>query len=154
LAGIWLVAQNGERGASLAGLPQALLAGLGFGLFFILIARSSDPSTTFWPLAVARVVPAPFTLGVLLLRRQLQPFPRAVLPIALLSGVLDVAGNTFFLLASQVGQLDIAAVLSSLYPASTVLLARGVLGERTTRLQLLGLLAVLGAIVLIVLEEG
>ena len=87
-------------------------------------------------------------LPVALGRRQfLQPDPRLLI-IVLLSGVLDVAGNAFFVLAGQAGQLDVAAILSSLYPASTVLLA-ALLGERVTRAQGMGIAAVLAAIALI-----
>ena len=151
LVGIWLVAQSEEAGGGrkLAGVPQALFAGIGFGVFFVLIDRTGD-FATFWPLAVARAVPVPVTLGLLLLRGQLRPLPRAALPVATLSGALDVGGNVFFLLASEAGGLAIAAVLSSLYPASTVVLSRFVLDETMTRVQVLGLLTVLVAIVLIV----
>jgi drug/metabolite transporter (DMT)-like permease len=134
------------------GIGLAVLAGFGFGCFFILISRVS-PSATFWPLAVARLTSVVSLLIVLLLRRQqmqkLLSGVRRVAPLVLLAGTLDALGNAFFVLAAHSGRLDVAAILSSLYPAATVLLAAVVLRERVTRIQAVGILLVLVAIPLI-----
>jgi drug/metabolite transporter (DMT)-like permease len=131
------------------GIGLALLAGCGFGCFFILISRVSY-SATFWPLAMARLTSVVFlVIVVLLIRRQGVLPKRTVAPLVILAGVLDALGNAFFVLATHAGRLDIAAVLSSLYPAATVLLAAIVLRERVNRIQALGILLALVAIPLI-----
>lgn len=130
------------------GIGLALLAGCGFGCFFILISRVSH-NATFWPLAVARFTSVLFLLVMTLIRQQ-QALPRmTTAPLILLAGVLDAIGNAFFVLAAHTGRLDIAAILSSLYPAATVLLAAIVLRERVTRIQGIGILLALAAVPLI-----
>jgi drug/metabolite transporter (DMT)-like permease len=131
------------------GIGLAVLAGCGFGCFFILISRVSA-GATFWPLAVARLAAVAFLLVVMRLRRQKAlSGVRRVAPLVLLAGTLDATGNTFFVLAAHSGRLDVAAILSSLYPAATVLLAAFVLRERVTRMQAAGIVLVLLAIPLI-----
>jgi drug/metabolite transporter (DMT)-like permease len=148
LLGIWLVAGTGASGGSRDGLGLAVLSGCGFGLFFILVHRAGA-SAIFWPLTAARIGSLGLVLPIALGRRQfVRPDPR-LLGLMLLAGVLDVAGNAFFVLAGQSGRLAVAAILSSLYPASTVLLAALLLGERVLRVQLLGIVAALAAIALI-----
>jgi drug/metabolite transporter (DMT)-like permease len=150
LGAVWLLSSSGERSASARDLRLALLAGLGFGFYFVLIDRTGAVGG-FWNLAFARTVAAlALLLLMLLLRHPLLP-PRDVLPINVLNGSLDAGGNLFFLLAAQTGRLDVASVLSSLYPGTTVLLAWLVLGERLNRPQAAGVAAALAAIVLIVL---
>ncbi len=130
------------------GLGLALLAGMGFGSFFILISRVSHGSV-FWPLAAARLSSLLFLLAVVLIRHQKVLPEKSVWPVVLLAGALDVAGNVFFVLATHAGRLDVAAILSSLYPAVTVLLATIILKERVTRLQAIGIVVALVAIPLI-----
>jgi drug/metabolite transporter (DMT)-like permease len=150
LLAIWLISRP-ERadGGSPTGIGLALLAGCGFGCFFILISRVS-PGATFWPLAVARLTSVAALFVVMALRRQpILPGVRKVPWLVLLAGTLDATGNAFFVLAAHSGRLDVAAILSSLYPAATVLLAAFVLRERVNRIQGAGVLLVLLAIPLI-----
>ena len=130
------------------GIGLALLAGCCFGGFFILISRVPHDAV-YWPLAVARTS----SVAVLLAWLRVQGTPSlpdsAVAPLVVLAGMLDAAGNAFFVLAAHSGRLDVAAILSSLYPAATVLLAAVVLRERVTRIQGAGILLVLLAIPLI-----
>jgi drug/metabolite transporter (DMT)-like permease len=130
------------------GIGLAVLAGCGFGCFFILISRVNATST-FWPLAVARFTSVLFLLLIVRIRKQQTLPPFKVAPLVLLAGVLDAIGNAFFVLAAHAGRLDVAAVLSSLYPAATVLLAALVLRERVNRIQAIGILLALVAVPLI-----
>lgn len=129
-------------------LRYGLLAGLGFGGFFILIAQAGGESSTFFPLAVSRGMTIPVLVVASIASRATSP-PRDALPVIVLSGLLDASGNIFFLLASIFGRLDVATILASMYPASTVILSRLVLKEKVTRQQQLGVVLALAAIVLI-----
>ncbi|GAC1630042.1 MAG: DMT family transporter [Ktedonobacteraceae bacterium] len=130
------------------GLGLALLAGLGFGCFFILISRVSH-TAIFWPLAVARLTSVAFLLLMVGIQRQPVWPAKGVTHLVLLAGGLDAIGNAFFVLATHAGRLDVAAILSSLYPAATVILATLVLRERVTRTQAIGIFLALVAIPLI-----
>jgi len=145
---VWLVAQTDEPGGTIAGLRLALLAGCGFGGFYILINQAGNEST-FWPVAVARLVALVPLLGIAFYRRLSVRPTRSIIVIAGLSGLLDAGANATFVLASQSGRLDVAAILASLYPATTVLLSWLLLGERITWVQRTGVLAALAAIALI-----
>jgi drug/metabolite transporter (DMT)-like permease len=148
LLAIALISRPEKTGGASQGIGLALLAGCAFGCFFILISRVS-PTATFWPLAVARFTSVLVLLTTLLIRRQqILPAKKAA-PLVVLAGILDAIGNAFFVLAAHSGRLDVASILSSLYPAATVLLAALVLRERVTRMQGVGVLLVLLAVPLI-----
>lgn len=135
-------------------VPLALIAGAGFGAIYILLGSTSDDAG-LWPLVVARPVAVTATAAAALVvarrgglrasQAVLAP-PDARLTIAA-AGVLDITANAIYLAAANAGLLSIVAVVSSLYPAATVVLARVVLGERVHRLQVAGLvLAVIGIV--------
>lgn len=146
--GIWLVARTTESSASSSqGLRLAIVAGIGFGGFLILIAQVHS-ELVFLPLAVTRAMTLVAAIALLLARGIAIPALTAN-PIALVAGVLDAGGNVLFLFARQHTRLDIAAVLSSFYPVATVVLARLILHERVTATQWLGAAVCLAAVALI-----
>jgi drug/metabolite transporter (DMT)-like permease len=149
--GIWLVSRTStsSRSISRRGFLLTCLAGICIGGFLIAMARI-ETGQVLLPLVIARLVS--FCIACLLIRTQRLSFPPLVSnPLALLAGVLDSTGNLFYLLATQFTRLDIAAVLSSLYPAATVLLAYLLLKERLSSNQQVGVAMCLLAIVLITL---
>jgi drug/metabolite transporter (DMT)-like permease len=75
--------------------------------------------------------------------------PRAAWNVVLINATLDLAGNFFYILASKTGRLDISAILSSLYPGATVILAWLLLKEHISRWQAVGIMLALGAIALV-----
>ena len=151
LAAILLVSRvSGEEptaGNATPGLiGMALLSGVGFGGFFICMDLTTE-ATTPWPLVSARVVSAGIAL-ILLTRMRRSPIPRRDEARGAIvgAGVLDMTANLAILIAVHHGMLSLVVVLGSLYPASTVLLARYVLQERMARTQVVGLVVALAAI--------
>jgi len=133
---------------SALGVPQAVVAGLCFGAFFVLVERAG-PAAGLWPIVGVRIVS---TIAMLAAIAVVRPsFRNAGSNLALLAvvGSLDVIANVFFLVATHKTLLSIAAVLTSLYPAVTVVLAAAFLKERLRAIQLVGLVAAIAGIALI-----
>jgi drug/metabolite transporter (DMT)-like permease len=148
LVSIWLVARPQECIDSQRGLGLAVLAGVMFGLFLI-AGKQAGHQSIFWPLVAARLVSTSLmVLIVLLVPRDPHPLRAALWPMVF-SGLLDSAGNALFIAATRHGRLDVAAVLSSLYPASTVILARVLLKERISKMQGVGIICALISVALI-----
>ena len=149
MIGIWLVTGDSRAEASISrrGLLLASLAGIGFGGYFICIGLV-DAGKILTPLVIARSVAMLAGLVPIWTNRLRLPSLREN-RLALLAGLLDAAGTLLFILSKQYTRLDIAAVLSSIYPASTVLLAAVILKEKISRRQGLGVLVCLGAIAMI-----
>jgi drug/metabolite transporter (DMT)-like permease len=146
---VWLLTQtHAHEKIHVREVYLSLLAGGGFGLFFILMGQLHD-SSVMWPLVAARIASLSILFGIACLRDQGGMPSASQLPVILLAGVLDAGGNAFFVLATQIGRLDISAVLSSLYPAATVLLARCILKEQLRPQQWAGVSIALVALLLI-----
>lgn len=129
---------TGDRDdSSDTGLKQAIVAGLCFAAFFIFLDQAGDDSG-LWPLVGGRTTSLAVVGLVALFTRSARMPKGPTLVGVLASGVLDVAANLFYLLATRRGLLSIVAVLTSLYPATTAVLARVFLKERMTVQQLLG----------------
>lgn len=134
-------------GGARAGVATGLAGGVGFGAFFILLDHAG-PGSGLWPLVGARAAGV-LLVGTVVALTAGSFRPAGAEPAVLAAGVLDLAANVGYLLATRRGLLSIVALLASLYPAATVLLARVVLRERLTRAQAAGLLGAGAAIVLI-----
>jgi drug/metabolite transporter (DMT)-like permease len=144
---IWLIAYTPGNDAHPHGLGMAVLAGTCFG-FLLLFLHIAGRDSALWAMTFSRVASVSCA-GVLLIlttgRMRKKPAEvasagwRAILPLAAAAGLLDTAGNLLYTESSLVGRLDVAAVLSSLYPAGTILLAVFLLRERATRNQTIGM---------------
>jgi drug/metabolite transporter (DMT)-like permease len=154
LAAIWLISQP-EGGSKslrlrLKDLALPLIAGLSFGFYLVLINRGSQENF-FYPLVAARAGGVlTMLLYTLIARKGFLPPAKAGV-FLFLNGLLDVGGNALYIFSGQTGRMDVAAVLASLYPASTVILALLLLKEKLNRLQVFGILAALVSIVLMTL---
>ncbi len=134
----WPAGPAGNEGNPLRirdrGIPEAIIAGTGFGAFFIFLSNASVGSG-IWPLLGARLGSLVLLWLLLAALGGTVSLRDETNPLILGAGLVDVTANALFLYATRSGLLTLVAVLSSLYPASTVLLARVVLNERLSRLQ-------------------
>jgi len=145
--GIWLIARPDGEGGTSKGLGMALLAGVGFAGFMLCINRTGN-SSALWSSLASRVS-SMVILTTVVTARSAWRLDGTGAWLGVLAGCLDVTGTAFFIRAGQTGRLDSAVVISSLYPAVTVLLARLLLREHFTRWKMAGILAALAAVPLI-----
>jgi drug/metabolite transporter (DMT)-like permease len=149
--GVWLISRseagNGksESSARPEGLGLAVLSGIGFAGFYLAIHRAGNGSA-LWIAVCSRSASLVVTLAIVAFGGFLRAMPRNILGLAVFAGVLDITGSAVFIRASQIGRLDSAVVLTSLYPAVTVLLARIFLHEHFSRTRSIGMLAALIAV--------
>ena len=139
-------------------LGLAAIAGLAFGVFLVVLQMASARSAV-WQLIYSRIASATLAAGILLwvrLRSQSQAadwWKQATqnhfLWVAAAAGVLEASGSLLYMISARMGRLDVAAVLASLYPVVTILLAAWFLKERTTSTQAVGMALALGAVVLV-----
>ena len=159
-AAIWLIAAapaGDPADVPCAGRRQttalAVAAGVGFGVYFLSL-KMAGPAGVVWPKATASIgslsVCSLMLIGLGVGGSQPRvTLGRRVLAWTMATALLDTSGNLLFLSATRAGRLDVAAVLASLYPASTIVLAALALGERPTPRQALGMVTAVLAVVLI-----
>jgi len=138
----------GTAERSSTGALDGFIAGIGFGAFFVLISRS-DPASGIWPLVGARTASIPFVLMIAAAFRQPVRPLRDLNATIVWAGILDIAANGLYLFAVRAGLLSLASVITSLYPASTIILARVVLKEQMTLTRIVGIVLALIGIALI-----
>lgn len=126
----------------------AAVAGLGFGLAMLFIARGAQTDTvmTLWGMRLTSVTG--FAVAALVTRNLGGIRPRDIGPLAVV-GVGDVSANLLYGLSTQLGFVSVTSVLASLYPVATVLLARAVLHERLLRVQYVGVVVALAGVALV-----
>jgi drug/metabolite transporter (DMT)-like permease len=132
-----------------AGVGTAFASGVAIG-FFLLSLAQTGPRAGMWPLIVARLFSVTLFGAVAVAGARSVRMPAPVVALAIGGGFMDMLANALYMLAARQGPLSLVVTLSSLYPASTVLLARVVLGERLNGWQISGVGCALAAIVLIV----
>ena len=141
-------ASSATAGRPIAGAALGLVAGACFALLFIGLNRAGSGSG-LWPVAATQVTELIAALAVAVATRNVRlPGARARL-LAVITGAAGAAGTILFFFASHEGFLAVTAVLTSLYPAVTIVLARTVLGERLTGLRLAGLTLAAACVALI-----
>jgi len=168
LAAIWVIAAGespenapDDKSAAKKTMGLAIIGGLGFGFYFVGL-RMANGLGVMEPIALARagsLIACFVLLAFVGWREKSSPVPRQAAPwfsratIGWAMGValLDTGGNLLLVAATRTGRLDVAAVLASLYPAATILLAAWRLHERPTKRQMAGMVAALVAVVMITL---
>jgi drug/metabolite transporter (DMT)-like permease len=136
-------------GGRRAGIGLAFVSGVAVGLFFLCLAQTSDEAG-IWPLIVGRSVSVPLFGVMVVTSAHGIRLKSGVAKTAVGCGIIDMLANALYLVATRYGPLSLVATLASLYPASTVILARLTLGERLTPAQVGGVICALLAVLLIV----
>jgi drug/metabolite transporter (DMT)-like permease len=149
---IWLITRSETEGRNdnsgrPAGVAMAALAGVGFAGFYLCIHQASG--SPVWLAAISRIGSFTATATAVAVTRAPLVLDRPRVALGAIAGALDISASALFIVASQHGRLDEAVVITSLYPAMTVLLARIILKEHFSRWKFVGLLAALAAVPLI-----
>lgn len=117
----------------------AIISGVGFGTIFVILGHTTDDSG-MWPVVAMRIASIPYMFVVLKLRKERISSAKANLRFVLASGILDSSANGIYLLAVRQGLMSIVSTINSFYPASTMLLATKLDGEKIHKSQAVGLL--------------
>jgi drug/metabolite transporter (DMT)-like permease len=149
LVAVWMLAsEKGYDRVNLQDLSLPIWAGITFGLFFVLMDLATRQAV-YWPVVAGRSGSvAGLLIFVTLTRRPWKPARNHWL-ILVLIGTIDISGTVLYAIATQIGRLDVTAVLGSLYPGATVLLAWVFLKEKIARLQAVGIMLALAAIIIL-----
>ena len=155
---IWLIAYTPGKVPHPHGLGLGVLSGVGFG-FLLTFLHVAGRDSVLWALTFSRVgsVSCAVALWIITVkgRRRIKATEQAtirwtaILPLAAAAGILDTTGNLLYTASSLTGRLDVAAVLSTLYPAATIVLAAWLLRERATRSQTAGMTLAIVAVAMI-----
>lgn len=142
------VGGRAERSTPAGVILMAVVAGIGFGMLFVFLDRTSDESE-MWPLFIAQLTSLPIVITAVVARRLTFPPPRRLIGVMALAGLLAVSANVAYLVATREGLLSLVAVITSLYPASTVALATVLDQERMSSSQAVGIGLAVGALGLV-----
>ena len=145
--GLWLITRT-EDGTTPEGIELAIVAGIGFAGFYLCVHKAGEGSA-FWIATLTRSGGLVVTALIVIAQRTFRDITTSGILWGVLTGSIDSLGTVLFVRACQSGRLDEAVVLSSLYPAITVLLARMFLKEHLTRWRFVGMLAALAAVPMI-----
>jgi len=148
LAGVAVTAREESESGSTsfaAGAGLALLAALGFGLYFVPMHAAGE-ADALWAALLFRITSTSIIATAALVRRPALRLGGADLAVVIAAGVLDMMGNLLFAAASAHGLVSVTSVLASLYPVITVVLAHALLHERTARSQKVGIIGTLAGV--------
>lgn len=137
-----------KRGSVRSSFAQGALAGLGFGGFFVFSSRTSSASG-LWPLAAARCASITLLLGIMAAKKSRIRIEPAARSATIGSGLADMGANILFLIASRIGTLAIASVVTSLYPLPTVALGALAFKERIPPVRIVGIVLAIAGVALI-----
>lgn len=147
--GIWLISRT-ESGAKPEGISAVILSGVGFAGYFLFIKQAGlAGGSPFWLAGISRSASFILTAVIVAFAPHFRGLTSSGIALGVVAGLLDISGSVLFIRASQSGRLDSAVVISSLYPAITVVLARVFLHEHFSRWKVVGMIAALLAVPLI-----
>lgn len=149
--GILLISRPEDGVARPEGLSLAVMAGFGFAGFFLFMKQTGN-SSALWSATWSRFASLVLVAVIVLASKTEKRIPPKLALLGAVAGCLDVSGTALYVRASQTGRLDAAVVLTSLYPAVTVLLARLLLGEHFTAWKTAGIVAAILAVPMIALQ--